>query len=196
MRKGILVLLVLVGMSVSLGLQFTTAFAQTAEQPAQSEIEEQAARIYNNLYLLSIRDRKELFSGLTPELKSELWKVHYRSYLARHPDLTGDQKQAIDAAIVHFTPEAYQIPEGSLEWEEKVHKPIQLVTKRIFEVFPPEVARELVTVLGDPDSPQSFNFRRINSLRGVAVSACATTAQKGKLRPIKNLSQHNLRHSV
>lgn len=186
MRKGIMFLLILVGISAGLGLRFTTSLAQTAGQPAPGAIEEQAGRIYNNLYILPIRDRKELFSGLTPELKSELWKVQFRSYLLKHPDLTDDQRQAIEAAIVHFTPQLYKIPEGSADWEEKVHKPTQLVTKRIFAVFPPEVAKELVTVLGGSDSPQSFNFGRINSFRGVIISSCAKSSrQNAILRLIK-----------
>jgi len=189
MRKSILFLVVSVGLSVSLGLHFTSSLAQTAAQPAQSSIEEQAVRIYNNLYLLSIRDRKMLFSGLTPELKSGLWKVQFRSYLSRHPGLTVDQRQAVEAAIAHFTPNIYRISEGSAEWEEKVHKPTQLVTKGIYAVFPPEVAKELVTVLGGSDLPQSFNFRRINSLRGVIISGCASTGQKANLRIIRKTTE-------
>lgn len=185
MRKSILVLLVLIGISASLGLHYTTTLAQNAAEPAQSAIEQQAVRIYNNLHLLSIRDRKELFNGLTPELKSELWKIQYRSYLSRHPGLTVDQRQAIEAAISHFTPQIYKIPEGTAEWEEKVHKPTQLVTNGIFAVFPPVVAKELVTVLGGSDSPQSFNLLRINSLRGIIVSGCAGTRRKENLRLIK-----------
>ncbi len=165
-------------MSVSLIFHPTTSLAQTAEQPAQSEIEEKAVRIYSNLSLLSISERKALFQGLTPELKSEIWRVQLRSFLSKHPDLTDKQRQAIESLIVFLKPQVYEIPQDSPEWEEKVNKPLQNLTKRIYELFPSEVARELLNVLGGSESAVSLNVRRINFVPGIGGPGCASTKQE------------------
>ncbi len=96
MRKNILVLLVLIIIS---SFNFTTSLAQTTAEQPQSKIEQEAAKLYDDLSLLSIKDRKTFYSSLTPELKSELWKVQLRSYLSKHSDLTDTQKKAIADAI-------------------------------------------------------------------------------------------------
>lgn len=119
MWKNILVFLVLLVVSVSLVFLPATSLAQTPEQPAQSEIEEKAVRIYSNLSFLSISERKALFQELTPELKSEIWRVQLRSYLSKHPDLTDKQRQAIESMIAFLKPQFYEIPQDSPEWEEK-----------------------------------------------------------------------------
>jgi len=164
--------------SISLVFHPTTSLAQRAEQSAQIEIEEKAARIYSNLSLLSMSDRKAFYKELTPKLKSELWKVQLRSYLSKHPDLTDKQKQAIKSLIAFLTPQVYEISLDSPDWEEAVNKPIQNLTKRILEVFPREVARDLLTILGGSESPAALNFRRISFISGLNDSGCANTKQE------------------
>ena len=178
MRKNILVLLALLVMSVSLNFHFTTSLAQTAEQPVQSAIEVEAKRIYSNLNVLSIRERKAFYQELTPELKSEVWRVQLRSFLSKHPDLTDKQRQSIESLIVFLTPQVYEIPQDSPGWEEKVNNPLQNITKRINEVFPREVVRELLTVLGGSESSVSLNVRRINFVPGLNDSGCANTIKE------------------
>lgn len=182
MRKNILVLLALLVMSVSLDFHFTASSAQTiAEQQAQSGVEQEASRLYSTLSSLSINDRKTLYKGLTPELKSELWKVQLRSYLSKHSDLTDKQREAIEGAIAFITPQLFKIPQDSPDWEEKVDKPVQLLTKRILEVFPREVARELLTILGGPEPLVSLDLRRINSGLGLINSGCGRATQEANL---------------
>lgn len=176
MRKNILVFLVLLVLSISLVFHPTTSLTQTAEKPAQSEIEEKAARIYSNLSTLSVSDRKEFYTKLTPDLKNEIWKVQLRSYLSKHPELTDKQRQAIESLIAFSKPQVYEIPQDSPSWEEKVNKPVQSLTERILEVFPREVAKELLTVLGGSESAVALDFKRINFVPG--DSGCASTMQE------------------
>src|SRR5947209_1303979 len=109
-------------MSVSLGFAFTASLAQTGiDQHAQSKDEQEAARLYATLPSLSMRDRKVLFNGLTPELKSELWKAHLRLYLSKHPDFTEKQEAAVQGAIALLTPRLFDIPQNSPDWQANVH---------------------------------------------------------------------------
>jgi hypothetical protein len=50
--------------------------------------------------LTTMKQRKDFFQTLTPERKSALWRKHYRSELAKHPELTAEQKAVVDLAIV------------------------------------------------------------------------------------------------
>lgn len=171
MRKNILIVLV---MNIILGFSFMTSLAQTtAEIQTQSEVEEKAVKIYSNLSLLSISERKALFGGLTPELKSEIQKVQLRSYLSKHPDLTDKQRKAIESAIVFIKPQVYEIPQDNPEFEEKVNKPMQLLEKKMLEVFSREVVRELLNVLGGSQSAVSLNVERINFVLELSNPGCA-----------------------
>ena len=159
MRKNISGLFVTLVMSVSLGLGFTASLAQTGvDQYAQSKDEQEAARLYTTLPSLSMRDRKALFNGLTPELKSELWKAHLRLYLSKHLDFTEKQRAAVQGAIALITPRLFDIPQDSPDWQTNVHEPIQRLMRKILEVFPREVARELLTFLGGPEPQQESNL--------------------------------------
>lgn len=179
MRKHSLFFLLFL-MIVSLGFHLTTSLAQTVEQPQQSVIEKEAALIYENLTLLSINDRKEFYNELSPELKSELWKVHLKLYLAKNSDLNEKQIQAVEAVLTFIKPQLFEISQDNPEWEEKVNRPTQNLTKGILEVFPREVARELLTVLGDSQSSISFNIRRINYVPILNNDNCARPKQEIK----------------
>lgn len=60
----------------------------------------------------------------------------------------------------------------------KVNKLIQLLEKRMLEVFSREVVRELLNVLGGSGSPVSLNVRRINFVPRSSDSGCASTMQE------------------
>lgn len=177
MRKNILILIVLLVMSVISGFHFTTSLAQTAKPQAQSAIKEEAARIYSSLSLFSKSDRRAFYKEFKPEIKSELWKIQFRSYLSKHSELTDKQRQVIEDGIAFVTPEIYKIPQDSPEWEEKVDKPAQLLKEKMLEVFPREAAKELLTVLGGSVSPVSLNIRRINFVPGISDAGCNGTGQ-------------------
>lgn len=176
MRKNILIVLV---MNIVLGFNFTTSLAQTTvELQTQSEIKDKAIRIYSNLSLLSISERKAFFKELTPELKSEIWKVQLGSYLSNHSDLTDEQRKAIESLIVFLKPQVYEIPQDHPEFEEKVNKPMKLLEKKMLEVFSREVVRELLNVLGGSQSAVSLNVERINFVSGLINPGCARTKQE------------------
>src|SRR5215216_1108812 len=154
MRKNFSLLFVSLLMSVTVSFAFSAPLQADNNKQAQSRISEEALRIYNTLSSFSIEDRRVLFRGLTPEFKSALWKVHLRSYLARHSDLTEQQAEAIQSAITLITPQLYKIPQDSPEWQTNVDELLQRLTQKFLELFPREVARELLAVLGRPEPQQ------------------------------------------
>jgi len=179
-------------MSLILCFRFTT-LAQTAEQQAQRLIEKDAARIYSSLSLYSKSDRRMFYKEFNPEIKSELWKIQLRSFLSKHSELTDKQRQVIEGGIAFIKPEIYKISQDSPNWEEKVHKPAQHLKERMLEVFPREVAKELLTVLGGSMSPVSLNIRRMNFVSGMSDISCNDTGQVANLelmrKSIKTQSQ-------
>lgn len=173
MPKNIRVLLVSLLMSVAVGFAFSAPLPQAGDnKQAAGRINEEAARIYNTLSSLSMDDRRVLFRGLTPEFKSALWRVHLKLYLSKHPDVTERQRETILSAIDLATPQLFEIPQDSPEWQTKVNEPLQRLTQQFLEVFAREVARELLAVLGGPEPKQEANPQLIKktSLTFKAIS--------------------------
>ena len=50
--------------------------------------------------LVTMKQRRDFFRTLTPERKSALWRKHYRAELAKHPELTTEQKAVVNLAMV------------------------------------------------------------------------------------------------
>ncbi len=68
----------------------------------------QANDDYTNISQMStLKERQEFFRGLTPERKSAVWRKHYATELAKHPELTADQKAVVDLAIVMASPDLF-----------------------------------------------------------------------------------------
>jgi hypothetical protein len=88
-----------------------------------------------------------------------------------------------------LTVEISEIPLDSPEWEENVNKPVQKLTKEVLEVFPHDVAREFLTVLGSSESPLSSNLKLINYVPRVNQSACSSADKKGNLLLAKKKSK-------
>lgn len=151
MRKNMLALLTVLTISVSTVFAFTTSPVQSGvNQQAQSRVEQEAARLYSTLAPLTMSERRKVFSESSSEMKSELWKAHFRSYLSKS-DLTDAQKEVIQSALSWVSPRHYDIPKDSPEFEENVHKPAQRLEQKFKEVFSRELAREIVSLLGGPE---------------------------------------------
>ena len=57
--------------------------------------------------MTTLKERQEFFRSLTPERKSALWRKHYMTELAKHPELTREQKSVVDLAIVMTSPDLF-----------------------------------------------------------------------------------------
>lgn len=151
MPKSISTFFLVLATSVGMVFTFPTSSAQTVvNTTAQSSVGHEAARLHSTLAPLTMHERRAVFSGLTSQMKSELWKAHFRSYLSK-PDITDAQKDAIQSALAWVEPRLYDIPKDSLEFEESVNKPLQRLEQRFKEVFPRELAREILYLLGGPE---------------------------------------------
>lgn len=108
--------------------------------------------------------RKYIFGKALAKDKSNLWKVHLALYLAKHSELTKEQKKIILEGITLFTPELYKIPVKSWSGEiETDNEAIQLFTKRAQEVFSKEKGAEVFEKLGGAESQYSRNLDEIES---------------------------------
>ena len=87
-------------------------------------------------------------------MKSELWKTHLKSYLSKHPNLTEKQKEAIQNTITFLTPQLFNVPPGTPDFQTKVQEPLQRLAQQLIEVFSPKVVQELLEVLGGPEPAQ------------------------------------------
>src|SRR5262249_49447937 len=58
--------------------------------------------------LRTMKLRKDFFRTLTPERKSGLWRKHYTTELAKHPELTAEQKAVVDLAMVIASPDLFR----------------------------------------------------------------------------------------
>lgn len=117
----------------------------------QNGTEQEATRLYNAFSSLSMTERKDFYRSLTSEAKSGLWRTHLKSYLSNHPNLTEKQKEVIQSAITLLTPQLFETTEGSPDFEAKVHEALERLKQQFLAVFPREVVRELLEILGGPE---------------------------------------------
>jgi hypothetical protein len=63
--------------------------------------------------MTTLKERQDFFRSLTPERKSVLWRKHYATEVAKHPELTAEQKAVVDLAMVMASPDLFtgKLPE-------------------------------------------------------------------------------------
>ncbi len=98
-----------------------------------------AARIdtYPGLY------RRAIMGALSPADRSEAWRGYFRSYIAAHPSLSGDQVAVIEDAIEVASPDAFAAPVSAAHKAE-----IARVFDKTEAVLGKAAATELFITLG------------------------------------------------
>jgi hypothetical protein len=135
--------------SVKLGM--TAGEAQS--KLSQDRVAVQAVDLYETYEALSalpISSRKAVYRALSADAKSGLWRIHLTGYLTEHPELTEEQRGVIVDAIALVTPRLFEIAESNPNWLTDMHSPVELLKKRVLEVFPRGVAVGVFTQLGTP----------------------------------------------
>ena len=89
-----------------------SVFGQTA--PAQGDVTQisaapDVAAAYNALAPLTRGERKAFVNGLSPATRAALWKLNAQIVVAEHPELTADQRQAVDELTDSLRPELFNI---------------------------------------------------------------------------------------
>lgn len=74
-RRNFLATIVSLVMSANLCFALTNQSPQTGEKNPQKDLTREAAGIYNTLSSLPEKDRKTIYQGLSPEIRSELWRT-------------------------------------------------------------------------------------------------------------------------
>lgn len=101
--------------------------------------------------------RKTKFNQISPEEKSDLFRVHLGLNLARHPEWTDDQRFIVLEAINIASPELYKIPKDK-SWTRLVDEPIRLFAQRTLLLFSKPEAAALFAELGG-DEPQAHHAK-------------------------------------
>lgn len=137
-------------------------------QPLWSEVEPgsvviagaDAQSVWNAFATLEPEERRARFEAASPALKSGLWRVHLRAFLAEHPDLTVEQLAVVREAIELASPGLFVKP---LETDdgEALAKLDELST-RAKAVFPLDLGAAAFGRLGPPRRGQ----RSVRSLSG------------------------------
>lgn len=147
-----------------------------------------------------MRDRKTILNDLTPEAKSRLWKVHLRSYLSKHPELTEQQREAIQSIIPLITPRLFEIPPDTPEFETEVVEQGQRLRKQFLELFPPKVVHELLEQLGGPEPPKESDRNDLQVPKG--ARSFQPSRRKNSASPrlinssLRNTHRSNLRSTL
>lgn len=69
-----------------------------------------AETAWTALASLKPEERRARFEAAPPELKSGLWRVHLRTFMSEHPDLSSEQRQLLAAAIELASPRLFVRP--------------------------------------------------------------------------------------
>lgn len=138
---------------------------EVLENLGGGEIELSLLQKYSNVSSLSMRQRRILFRDATTNNKSDLWRTHLVIYLVKHPELNKNQGDIILQAVSIVTPELFSIEQDSFVWNTMVAEPIQLLRKRVIEVFSVSNATEILEGLGgkEPNSPDVIEINLLKT---------------------------------
>jgi hypothetical protein len=120
-------------------------------------------RKYQDISKFSMADRKAIFVKSTSAEKSNLWKIHLSSYLAKHSELDTKQMNVVLAAIDLATSDFYDTPKESSEWKSKVDVPLKLFSKNAHKVFSTEKGSEIFDNLGGFETENTPKVNRVAS---------------------------------
>jgi len=108
---------------------------------------------YDTLSALpTMEERKTVYRTFNASTKAALWRVHMKRYLLRTPNLSEEQKTAIEKAIAVFTRELFTIRPDDPRWQTQVDEPLKKVREDLSRVLSAGAVRELLQELGERDT--------------------------------------------
>jgi hypothetical protein len=105
---------------------------------------------YTQFAQLGKGDRKTKFNQISPQDRSDLWRVHLGLNLARHPEWTDEQRSIVLEAIGIANPALYQLPKDN-NWTRLVDEPVRLFAQKALLQFSKQEAAALFSELGGDD---------------------------------------------
>jgi hypothetical protein len=146
----------LLGVLCGIVLVTSSSFAaatQATPSPGIS-ISMNAERIYRVMATVPLSDRKAVFKGLSPAMKAEVWRVHFRRFSAENA-LTPAQAAIMAAARELFSEDLYAISTTDPAWESQVHVPLQFLEESARNFFPRELLLAAFGQIGPADAASS-----------------------------------------
>jgi len=112
---------------------------------------------YTQFSQLRRSERKVRFNQISPQDRSDLWRVHLGLNLARHAEWTDQQRSIVLEAIGIASPALYQIPKDK-NWTRLVDEPIRLFAQRTLLLFSEQEVETLFAELGS-DEPKAHHAK-------------------------------------
>lgn len=110
--------------------------------------------IYDSISARSMPERRQVFAGLSAQMKRDLFAVHFERFLLQHPDLTEDQKQVVCDASAALSSQSLYSASSSEQLRDGVdgreHANLRRLAESAKAVLGPEGARALLAELGAP----------------------------------------------
>lgn len=96
---------------------------------------------YEALQALSVRDVKDAFTQLTPQVRGDIWTLHLLRVIGDHPELTHEQRGVLFEALGLIASGAFEMDASDPEWTTRVREPLQQIEKRAALLLPADLVR-------------------------------------------------------
>lgn len=183
-QKIFFLLAALVAASVTIGLGALSSISvgQDLEKLHDDKIQDPLQK-YRDVSTLPMENRRVAFSKSSPQDKSDLFRIHLALYLAKHPELNGDQKQVILEGISVATPERYEMRSNDPQWKAQAEEPFRQFQTRALALFSRAEAARIFATLGEPDTPaNSVNPQDDSLQKYIDISALPMPKRKVEFR--------------
>ena len=129
-----------------------SSFAQSWQQEFVAGVEPEIITAYQALGAQSGPGRRATVEAMSPELKAGLWKMNLAMFVAGNPQLTAEQRTAIEDVAALLTPELYD-----LKTRDAARGPIDARIAHAKQVLTPEMVRDSMRLLGGPIDPNAVS---------------------------------------
>jgi hypothetical protein len=104
---------------------------------------------YEDLSVVPIEKRRAAFSNASPKDKSDLFRTHLAIYLARHAELTEDQRRIILKGISLATPQLYEQPLDNADSKAKTEEQLRQFQVSVLSGFSRDQGAKIFATMGD-----------------------------------------------
>lgn len=117
---------------------------------------------YEEVSVMSLEDTISSFAKLSPDEKSNLWRLHLTLQLIKSTKLNSNQTEIILDFISFLSAEKYKLSKESSNWNSKVWKPTNNFVKRMKVSFTQTDIAKIFFVLGDIEKINSPLIQQVS----------------------------------
>jgi hypothetical protein len=135
--------------------------------------------------------RRSAFIEASAKDKSDFFRTHLALYLARHAELTNDQKRIILEGMSLATPESYEVPSSSPDWKAKFGEPMMQFESRVRTAFSRDEGAKIFATLGYQEGQDGL-LQKYRDLSALAMQKRRATFRKGSPKDRSDLWRTHL----